>query len=298
GVPPPPPRPPQYVFNPNDPTSMTSLALDTSNTLGHPTGPEYQLAVGEGTYILQDDLHLAVPPPHPSEHNNANPNPLATAPLAATTGVKISLLRTNPRKPPQLYKLADSGSTRSDLATYSIKESEKESRSSHETSSDGLAAHLANGAGSKTPVFGEDNALLTPTPTKDGVKRKKPKTNLVKSNSSWISRVMPHEAMAKRIQDHNPDGMFAFANINRAFQWLDLSANNDSKAQHIIKILFTKAHILCHDVNVLTKGSNHLDVIMGASTGDIMWFEAFSQKYARINKNVYHQADLLCVSAD
>ena len=51
--------------------------------------------------------------------------------------------------------------------------------------------------------------------------------------------------------------------------------------------------MLCHDINSLTKGSNHLDVIMGASTADIMWFEAFSQKYARINKNVCHQsADL------
>ncbi|KAL8860554.1 MAG: hypothetical protein Q9178_002906 [Gyalolechia marmorata] len=191
----------------------------------------------------------------------------------------------NPRKPPHLYKIADTGSTRSNLATYSIRESEKESRSSHETSSDGLAAHLSNTSAAKTPVFGEDNALLTPATGKDGVKRKKPKTNIVKSNSSFISRVMPHETMTKRIQEHNLEGLFAFANVNRAFQWLDLSPNNDTKAQHIIKILFTKAHMLCHDVNSLTKGPNHLDIIMGASTADIMWFEAFSQKYARINKN-------------
>ena len=138
----------------------------------------------------------------------------------------------NPRKPPHLYKIADTGSTRSNLATYSIRESEKESRSSHETSSDGLAAHLSNTSGAKTPVFGEDNALLTPAIVKDGVKRKKPKTNIVKSNSSFISRVMPHEAMTKRIQEHNLEGLFAFANVNRAFQWLDLSPNNDTKVYH------------------------------------------------------------------
>ncbi|KAL8799188.1 MAG: hypothetical protein Q9182_006088 [Xanthomendoza sp. 2 TL-2023] len=249
---------------------MTTIALDTS------------------IYVLQDDVHLATPPPHPSEHVTANFNPLATTPLPPTTGVKISLSRMNPRKPPHLYKISNSGSTRSNLATYSIRESEKESRSSHETSSDGLAAHLANATAGKPPVFGEDNALLTPAIGKDGVRRKKPKTNIVKSNSSFISRVMPHEAMTKRIQDHNPEGLFAFANINRAFQWLDLSSNNDSKAQHIIKILFTKAHMLCHDINSFTKGPSHLDIIMGASTADIMWFEAFSQKYARINKNVCH----------
>ena len=53
-----------------------------------------------------------------------------------------------------------------------------------------------------------------------------------------------------------------------------------------MKILFAKAHMLCHDVNALTKGPNHIDVIMGASTGDIVWFEAYSQKYVRVNKNV------------
>ncbi len=52
-----------------------------------------------------------------------------------------------------------------------------------------------------------------------------------------------------------------------------------------MKILFAKAHILCHDINSFTKGPNHVDVILGASTGDIVWFEAYSQKYVRVNKN-------------
>lgn len=55
GLPPPPPllvtRPPQHVYNPNAPGGMTTIALDTSNTIGHPSGPEYQLAVGEGALL-------------------------------------------------------------------------------------------------------------------------------------------------------------------------------------------------------------------------------------------------------
>ena len=43
--------------------------------------------------------------------------------------------------------------------------------------------------------------------------------------------------------------------------------------------------MLCHDVNELTKSTSHLDVIMGSSAGDIMWYEPMQQKYARINKN-------------
>lgn len=211
---------------------MNPILLDTSNTVGHPTGPEYQLAVAEGVYYLQDDLHLATPLPHHSEHHTANPNPLATAPRPPTTGLKLSLSWMNPRRPPPMYNIATSGSTRSNLATSIIKESEKESRSSHETSSDGLAAHPANASAAKTPVFGEDNALLTPAISKDSAKRKKPKTSIVKSHSSFISRVMPHEAMTKRIQEHTTDGLFVFANINRAFQWLDLSPNNESKVHY------------------------------------------------------------------
>lgn len=59
-----------------------------------------------------------------------------------------------------------------------------------------------------------------------------------------------------------------------------------------MKILFAKAHMLCHDINAFTKGPNHIDVIMGASTGDIVWFEAYSQKYVRINKGVSQPANL------
>lgn len=52
------------------------------------------------------------------------------------------------------------------------------------------------------------------------------------------------------------------------------------------KILFTKAHCLCHDVNLVTKAASHIDVIMGFSTGEIIWWEPVSQRYTRLNKNV------------
>lgn len=58
------------------------------------------------------------------------------------------------------------------------------------------------------------------------------------------------------------------------------------QAEYLTKILFTKAHCLCHDVNMLTKSSTHIDVIMGFSTGEIIWWEPISQRYTRLNKNV------------
>ena len=136
---------------------------------------------------------------------------------------------------PQLYKLGATNSERSNLATYSIKESEKESRASNETSSDDVPPQtFTNGGAGRPPAFGAGNTLLVGGGGKDGLKRRKPKTNMVKSNSSYISRVIPHEAMSKRLQERNPDGLFAFANINRAFQWLDLSTNVTYKVFKII----------------------------------------------------------------
>jgi WD40 repeat protein len=120
-------------------------------------------------------------------------------------------------------------------------------------------------------------------PVKDGLKRRKPKNNIVKSSSSFVSRVITHESTTKRLAERNPDGLFAFANINRAFQWLDLSSKN--KEEPLAKILFTKAHMLCHDLNELSKSPSHIDIVMGSSAGDILWYEPLSQKYARINKN-------------
>ncbi|WEW58189.1 hypothetical protein PRK78_003657 [Emydomyces testavorans] len=231
-----------------------------------------------GTYELRDDVHLAAPPPHPSEPPQINPNPLVTAPAPPTSGVKISPVIIKPRcNSPGLFKTITLGSTTSDLRI--IKEHDYDGRHSAET---GSSNHIFNGT---APAFGEGALALTLSHGKDasGLKRRKPKNNIVKSSSSFISRVITNDYALKRLADRNPGGLYVFANINRAFQWLDFSAKN--KHDPLAKILFTKAHILSHDVNEATKSVSHLDVVMGSSTGDIFWYEPMSQKYARINKN-------------
>lgn len=243
-----PPPPPRYTipvaYAAGAANGMAVPVVETNNTITHPERG-CPLQVGEGTYILQDDLLLATPPPHPSEAPIINPNPLATLPTPPTTGVKLSLVTLDPRKkPPTFLK-----------------------------------------PGVTAPQFGDGNPALAapPVAAKDASKRRKPKNNIIKSSSSFVSRVITHETSAKRLGDRDANGVFAFANINRAFQWLDLSS--PTKEEHLTKVLFTKAHMLCHDVNEHTKTSSHLDIVMGSSAGDIIWYEPMSQKYARINKN-------------
>ncbi|CRG84081.1 putative catabolite repression protein creC [Talaromyces islandicus] len=269
-----PPPPPRYsvpiAYAAGAANGMAVPIIETNNVISHPDDG-CPLQVGEGTYELVDDLHLATPPPHPSEAPVTNPNPLATVPTPPTSGVKISLvIAASSKNPPNLYR---PGSLTSDLR--SIRENEKEGRRS-----DSGSEPWSN---ISAPAFGERNPALMITPVKDGLKRRKPKNNIVKSSSSFVSRVITHESSTKRLADRKPEGLFAFANINRAFQWLDLSSSN--KEEPLAKILFTKAHMLCHDVNELTKSPSHLDVVMGSSAGDIIWYEPMSAKYARINKN-------------
>lgn len=243
-----------------------------------------------GTYILRDDLQLATPPPHPSEAPVVNPNPLATGAAPPTAGVRISLVSLNPKKiRPELYKTNTTTSSLLRWRSLGLNNS-KESKESKEAekeprkSTDSKSSQNGSSKSSNAPAFGEGNALLSPVISKEGgLKRRKPKNNIIKSNSSFVSRVIPHEALAKKLSERDQGGSFAFVNINRAFQWLDLSSG--TKAEPMTKILFTKAHVLCHDVNPLTKHPTHIDLIMGSSASDIIWYEPMSQKYARINKN-------------
>ncbi|RDA91254.1 hypothetical protein CP533_0648 [Ophiocordyceps camponoti-saundersi (nom. inval.)] len=286
------PPPPRYPSGgPYHSSGLTGIVpmIETNNTLSNPTGPEWQFLVGEGelpsrTYVLKEDLHLATPPPHPSEAPIVNPNPLATNRQPATAGTKISLVSLDMRPQPFTYR----GPAE---RTLSLEEHSNDARNSNEgglssedgragSNSDALTASVTMGS---APAFGEGNALLAPATSRDANKRKKPKNNVTKSNSSFISRVIVNESLSRRLTDRPADGVFAFANVNRAFQWLDLSS--PCKQEYLTKILFTKAHCLCHDVNKATKSASHMDVIMGFSTGEIIWWEPMSQRYTRLNKN-------------
>ncbi|KAI0100287.1 WD40-repeat-containing domain protein [Nemania sp. FL0031] len=285
-LPPPPRYPTQAAYNAAVAAGHATPMIETNNILSN---PEDQFLVGEGTYVLKEDLLLATPPPHPSEAPVINPNPLATNPQPATAGTKVSLLSLDSRRPPAaFYKLAATAALPGSIAEHPNEwRFSNDAKISSDGEGRGTSVSDVGGPASvtamSTPAFGDGNALLAPERFKDPNKRRKPKNNMTKSNSSFISRVIINETFSKKMADRPHDGIFAFANINRAFQWLDLSS--PAKADYLTKILFTKAHCLSHDVNLVTKSLSHIDIIMGFSTGEIIWWEAMSQRYTRLNKN-------------
>lgn len=204
-----------------------------SNTIAHPTGSQFELRTSEGwlrrdpkreslltkvfmsgVYVLRDDFQLGAIPPHPSEPLAPNTNVLDTKSIPQTAGTKLSLAILAPSRlptPPRKHKA---------LGPYegTIREAVNESSDTNA----GSFAHLASG-NLKAFVFGGDNNG-DQKDIKDVTKRKKPKSNITKSSSSFISRVIPHDVLAKRLQEHQPEGIYAFANVNRAMLWLDLSS--------------------------------------------------------------------------
>ncbi|CEJ91057.1 hypothetical protein VHEMI06795 [[Torrubiella] hemipterigena] len=285
-LPPPPRYPGMGPYGSN--LSGVVPIVETNNTLENPSGPEWQFLVGEGTYILKEDLHLATPPPHPSEAPIINPNPLSTDPQPASAGTKVTLMSLEPRSPPAAFAKGPTASAFAPDASAGAGDGSYDGRSSgdaiksSEDSHNGTISDITRPSES-APAFGEGNTLLAAAPLKDATKRRKPKNNVTKSNSSFISRVIINDNLSRRMAERPADGLYGFANINRAFQWLDMSS--PTKNDYFTKILFTKAHCLCHDVNLVTKATTHMDVILGFSTGEIIWLEPISQRYTRLNKN-------------
>lgn len=119
-------------------------------------------------------------------------------------------------------------------------------------------------------------------------KRRKPKNSLTKNSSSYVSRTIVSETLNKRINDRAPDDWFLWVNVGRSFNWIDASlgaAANGTRKEPLSKILFTKSHPLCHDVNQYTRATNNIDMVLGMSSGDAIWFDAYSNRYNRLNKN-------------
>src|SRR5687767_2269590 len=194
-----------------------------------------------GQYVLKEDLHLATPPPHPSEAPVVNPNPLATTPQAATAGTKLSLLKIEDRGIPAFTFKGFSDATLAGSSASITDQSGKDRYSTEGgmSSEDGRGTSTSEPPTSVTlgsaPAFGEGNALLSQSTAKDASKKKKPKNNMTKSNSSFISRVIVNESLARKLAERSNEGLFVFANINRAFQWLDLSSS--TKVHSILVIL-------------------------------------------------------------
>jgi catabolite repression protein CreC len=144
----------------------------------------------EGIYNLREEVILSIPPPHPSEPLIMQPNPIGTSALPITAGTQACIINAGVQKQ---ASSTDSASIASGVSGHS-----------------GVSDSVAAAAGIYAP--------LSPA-----LKRKKPKNNIAKTNSSFVSRIITHENLTKRLAERKSDDVFAFVNISRAFEWLDMT---------------------------------------------------------------------------
>ncbi|BFZ59688.1 hypothetical protein YB2330_000703 [Saitoella coloradoensis] len=265
------------------------------NTITYPAGEEdASFVAAEGQYTLRDEVTLAMPPPFATE---GLPNALSTIPAPRTNGVRLSFVPLKHRDVPvDAYssspKLAKRNSNLLGLASPKTEEPSpshlNRSLSSLDTESveDDAADDDQSIPQSYTGV-GDDSSnsfvsmFGTPAQRASG-KQKKPKNSIAKTTSSFVSRFMAHTNLLNLLATRPNDQTLLFASACRSFSWLDYSSPNRHEA--LTRILFARSYPLCQDINMLTRDSDHLDVIVGFSSSDLIWLDPMTNKYVRLNK--------------
>lgn len=135
--------------------------------------------------------------------------------------------------------------------------------------------------GTTSSVAYEHHTLFSHPPS-TGKKKTlaRPKHNMRTTSSTFITRMQTAEGLTRTLQSKQGDVTFLFYNVAKSFVWIDPSSR--AKEPHS-RITFS-AHPTCHDVNMSTVSSEHLDVIMGFNTGDLVWLDPITSRYGRLNK--------------
>jgi len=82
------------------------------------------------------------------------------------------------------------------------------------------------------------------------------------------------------LQSKQGDTTFIFYNTAKTFVWMEAGA----KLKEPLAKIFFSAYPTCHDVNPTTLSPEHIDVLIGFHTGDLVWFDPITSRYGRLNK--------------
>ncbi|KAH9071199.1 WD40 repeat-like protein [Lactarius deliciosus] len=131
------------------------------------------------------------------------------------------------------------------------------------------------------PDVGNQNHGLFSPPA--GGKRRAlshPKHNMRTTSSTFITRVQAIEGLAKTLQSKQGEATYLFYNSSKNLYWVEAGVK---AKEALVRVAFA-AHPTCHDVNHATASHEHLDLIIGFQTGDLIWLDPFSLRYGRLNK--------------
>ncbi|WVR06605.1 hypothetical protein IAU60_003637 [Kwoniella sp. DSM 27419] len=112
----------------------------------------------------------------------------------------------------------------------------------------------------------------------------RPKNNMRSSNSTFVTRVQVQDNLVKNLQDRGRNGgemvRWGFWNLGRTFAW---GEEGGKTKEPLTRITFSQV-VTCHAVNLYTLSPDRADVIVGFSSGDLIWIDFTIAKYTRLNK--------------
>ncbi|KAJ1934642.1 hypothetical protein GGF37_006287, partial [Kickxella alabastrina] len=130
------------------------------------------------------------------------------------------------------------------------------------------------------------------------------KGTVTKSTSSFVSRLVTNENLARWVVGDTPSTNFIF-NAPRCMTWMSLQQQQNQNQQNqpessgetLARLDLVSNTPLCHSINPCTrKSNNRLDIIMGFTQGNLIWYDPVCGKYSRLNKNSGYTSAVLCVA--
>ncbi|KAI7898075.1 WD40-repeat-containing domain protein [Cokeromyces recurvatus] len=118
-----------------------------------------------------------------------------------------------------------------------------------------------------------DNPTLSSFLTRSHTKSRK---------KTFVQKIITNDQLAKILMARTSADINVFYNCGTSFVWMDAAGH---PKEPLSRIVFSNACPTSHDVNILTRGVDHLDIIIGFTTGDIIWFDPLCNKYGRMNKD-------------
>ncbi|KAJ2252473.1 hypothetical protein GGI13_003261 [Coemansia sp. RSA 455] len=116
---------------------------------------------------------------------------------------------------------------------------------------------------------------------------------VTKSTSTFVSRIVTNENLARWIVGDNQHSTYLMFNAPRCMAWVGLQP--ECSGETLARFDLVSNTPLCHDINQSTRGENRLDMVMGFVHGNIIWYDPISGKYARLNKNSGYTPAIVCV---
>ncbi|KAJ7286199.1 catabolite repression protein creC [Mycena rebaudengoi] len=226
----------------------------------------------ESTFVAPEGVYTVT-----EEHKPAALPYIISAPLVFPTRVSSILVR---------FPAGKSGGGVPGLGQLlgGNKESRKEKAKDHD---DGVSLSGSDTADEDVPPGAQENippsTTLFAAPPAAGKKKvaARPKHNIRTTSSTFITRIQNAEGFPRSLQSKQGEVTFLFYNTSKSFIWIEAG----SKAKEPIARITFSAYPTCHDVNISTSSSEHLDVVIGFSTGDLVWLDPISSRYARLNKS-------------